>query len=328
MHNLQGKIQPTFNKVLGLFLLIAIIITIVKIANATTPNPGHNFTSASGGVATGDILYGSAADTLSALSAVETGNALISGGVETAPSWGKINLTTHVTETLPVGNGGTGTATAFTLGSVPFAGASGVYSQDNANFFWDDTNNRLGLGTATPNEQLEMTGNIRLPATTSTTGQIKMGTNPFAHAYGTRNTFIGSGTVTSGNLTLTGTDNVGIGNALTALTTGSYNIALGSDAAGSGLTTGSYNILMGRYSGQSLTTQTQNVILGYLSGSVYTGSKAVLIGSEIMQSASALDSIVGVGYGAINNLTTGAEATGIGPYAITNCTTGSWNTGV
>ena len=42
-------------------------------------------------------------------------------------------------------NGGTGTSTTFTAGSVVFAGPSGVYSQDNANFFWDDTNNRLAL---------------------------------------------------------------------------------------------------------------------------------------------------------------------------------------
>jgi hypothetical protein len=47
---------------------------------------------------------------------------------------------------LPVANGGTGTATAFTPGSVVFAGASGVYTQDNNNLFWDDTNNRLGVG--------------------------------------------------------------------------------------------------------------------------------------------------------------------------------------
>ena len=57
--------------------------------------------------------------------------------------------------TLPVANGGTGTATAFTAGSVVFAGASGVYSQDNANFFWDDTNNRLGISTTTPAVQIE-----------------------------------------------------------------------------------------------------------------------------------------------------------------------------
>jgi hypothetical protein len=52
--------------------------------------------------------------------------------------------------TLGVARGGTGTGTAFTAGSLVFAGASGVYSQDNANLFWDDSNNYLGIGTATP----------------------------------------------------------------------------------------------------------------------------------------------------------------------------------
>lgn len=55
-----------------------------------------------------------------------------------------------LTGIVPVANGGTGTSTVFTSGSVIFAGASGVYNQDNANFFWDDTNNRLGIGTASP----------------------------------------------------------------------------------------------------------------------------------------------------------------------------------
>jgi hypothetical protein len=61
--------------------------------------------------------------------------------------------------TLGVANGGTGTATAFTAGSVVFAGASGVYSQDNANLFWDNANDRLGIGTATPSVPLDVTEN-------------------------------------------------------------------------------------------------------------------------------------------------------------------------
>jgi hypothetical protein len=67
-------------------------------------------------------------------------------------------LTTGVTGTLPVANGGTGTSTAFTTGSVVFAGASGTYSQDNANLFWDDTNNYLGIGTATTTAAITATG--------------------------------------------------------------------------------------------------------------------------------------------------------------------------
>ena len=63
-----------------------------------------------------------------------------------------------LTTALPVTSGGTGTTTAFTAGSVVFAGTSGTYSQNNTNFFWDDTNNRLGLGSATPAVRLQVTG--------------------------------------------------------------------------------------------------------------------------------------------------------------------------
>lgn len=58
--------------------------------------------------AVGDLLYASTTTTLAKLPDVATGNALISGGVGVAPAWGKIGLTTHVTGTLPEGNGGTG----------------------------------------------------------------------------------------------------------------------------------------------------------------------------------------------------------------------------
>jgi len=67
-------------------------------------NGGTNLTT----YTTGDIVYASATNTLNKLSDVATGNALISGGVGVAPSYGKIGLTTHVSGTLPVANGGTG----------------------------------------------------------------------------------------------------------------------------------------------------------------------------------------------------------------------------
>ena len=47
------------------------------------------------------------------------------------------------TGTLAVSRGGTGTGTAFTAGSVLFAGASGIYSQDNTNLFWDNATKSL-----------------------------------------------------------------------------------------------------------------------------------------------------------------------------------------
>jgi hypothetical protein len=65
----------------------------------------------------GDLLYASSSTALSKLADVATGNALISGGVSTAPLWGKIGLTTHVSGILPVANGGTDAAT-FTANGV------------------------------------------------------------------------------------------------------------------------------------------------------------------------------------------------------------------
>lgn len=65
----------------------------------------------------GDIIYASATTTLSSLADVATGNALISGGVSNPPSWGKIGLTTHVSGTLPIANGGTGATDAATARS-------------------------------------------------------------------------------------------------------------------------------------------------------------------------------------------------------------------
>ncbi|KKM22048.1 hypothetical protein LCGC14_1629290 [marine sediment metagenome] len=48
------------------------------------------------------------------------------------------------------------TLSGLTQGSVIFAGASGVLSQDNSNLFWDDTNNRLGIGVNTPVYKLDV----------------------------------------------------------------------------------------------------------------------------------------------------------------------------
>jgi hypothetical protein len=47
-------------------------------------------------------------------------------------------------------------ASALTTGSVLFANSSGQVAQDNAKFFWDDTNFRLGIGTATPSTAMNI----------------------------------------------------------------------------------------------------------------------------------------------------------------------------
>jgi hypothetical protein len=75
--------------------------------------------------AVGDLIYANTTTTLAKLADVATGNALISGGVGVAPSYGKIGLTTHVSGTLPVANGGTN-LTSYTTGDLIYASASGT----------------------------------------------------------------------------------------------------------------------------------------------------------------------------------------------------------
>ena len=75
----------------------------------------------------GDIVYASGTTTLSKLADVATGNALISGGVGVAPSYGKIGLTTHVSGVLPVANGGTNVS-SYTIGDILYASTTGVLS--------------------------------------------------------------------------------------------------------------------------------------------------------------------------------------------------------
>lgn len=68
----------------------------------------------------GDIIYASGATTLAALPDVAIGNALLSGGAGVAPAWGKVDLTTTVSGTLPIASGGTNSNSAPTAGAVAY----------------------------------------------------------------------------------------------------------------------------------------------------------------------------------------------------------------
>jgi len=59
-------------------------------------------------------------------------------------------------------------------GSILFAGATDNIAEDNTNFFWDNTNKRLGVGTNTPSYRLDVTGNARINSGgTSTNGLLQ-----------------------------------------------------------------------------------------------------------------------------------------------------------
>lgn len=93
--------------------------------NATTVAANHGGTGFSS-YTVGDLLYADSTSTLAALADVAVGNVLLSGGVATAPSWGKVSLTAAVSGILPAANGGTGVANSNTItlgGNINTAGA-------------------------------------------------------------------------------------------------------------------------------------------------------------------------------------------------------------
>lgn len=77
------------------------------------------------------------------------------------PAFSDISGTAGVTQ------GGTGTSTQFTQGSVVFADGSGIYAQDNASLFFNDTTNSLGVLTTSPLNPLTVAGTSVTPLTAS-----------------------------------------------------------------------------------------------------------------------------------------------------------------
>lgn len=117
--------------------------------NATTK--AGAFDSLSPMTTAGDIIYGGTSGTGTRLAAGSSTQVLHSG---TTPSFSAVSLTADVSGTLPTGSGGTNKAT-WTAASIPYLSSTTAFNEDNANFVWDGTNHRLGIGTSSPGKQLE-----------------------------------------------------------------------------------------------------------------------------------------------------------------------------
>lgn len=153
-----------------------------------------------------------------------------------------------------------------------------------------DTLTVAASGIAATGNMSIASGNLILPATTSSVGIIKFNTNNIVKVYGTDNLFIGN---SSGNFTLSGFNNIGIGNAtIDALTTGSSNIGIGA-----------------------------NVLSAVTSGACNTG-----VGAGVLQVATGNDNTAVGGSSALSALTTGNHNTALGSHSLVNNTTGSYNT--
>jgi len=151
-------------------------------------------------------LFGGLSGTSASFSSSITGNTIVkSGGTAAqilAADGSVITAGTNITISggliSSTGGGGGmaigGSITSATAGSVLFAGASGVLQQDNANFFWDDTNNRLGLGISSPTTTLDVNGLVRIRTNASSFNTPLFVENTGTAAVGNKNVavFIGA----------------------------------------------------------------------------------------------------------------------------------------
>lgn len=171
--------------------------------------------------------------------------------------------------------------------------------------------------------------NFAAAITQATPGLIAVAGVRRWHEYGTENLFIGKN---SGNFTLTGGANIGLGDiTLDALTSGEENLAVGTNCL-TACTSGSYNVGLGTQALQSNTTGARNMAIGNTVlgsniagtdnmgigqgtlGSNVTGVGNVAIGTFTLESSLGTVS-VGIGYAVMTGQTTGAENTAVGPYA-------------
>lgn len=128
-------------------------------------------------------------------------------------------------------------------------------------------------------------GNLSIPTTSSSVGQIVQNGVVWLHSFGSDNLFIGTPTAKAGNFTLTGTDNIAIGaNVMQSLTSGSLNFGIGTNSLNA-LTSGSNNVAYGIASLQGVTTTGQNTSIGNNAVRYTTGSNNTGIGYQAYQGA-------------------------------------------
>lgn len=169
----------------------------------------------------------------------------------------------------------------FTAGSVVFSDGINL-TEDNDNFFWDNNNNRLGIGLNTPAYSLDLNGNfnltnkiyirttqlVYLPDQTDFTGAIIVGNGgqSLSHSssiQGFYNTFFGIG---AGFSTTIGNANTFIGFRAGEINTeGSQNIFIGTET-GKRNTEGNNNVFVGVDAGINNINGSSNVFIGAAAG--------------------------------------------------------------
>jgi hypothetical protein len=198
------------------------VVTLAGTLNTTSGGTGLTSYTA------GDLPYYASGTVLSKLGIGTAGQVLTSTG--SAPQWstfssvavtsisfGTTGLTPNsatsgavtVAGTLVVSNGGTG-LTSLTAGYIPFGAGTGAFG-NSANLFWDSSNNRLGVNTASPAVTASFVGTdamllpvgTTLQRPTGATGYLRFNTTTaaFEGFNGTSWTSVGGANVTNDTTT-------------------------------------------------------------------------------------------------------------------------------
>jgi len=211
------------------------------------------------------------------------------------------------------------TTTIFRVSSTGTVSVNGVpignsqWTTTSTGIFYNGGN--VGIGTNSPSQQVELTGNLKLPVNSDgLEGIVYSGASTLINTYGVHNTFIGQN---AGNLTLTigaGGEDTAIGyDTLQSETTGGINVAIGAYASqfntgGDGNNAigykalrynqngvdniaigshslenviGDYNTAIGFQAGYSLVTSSNNMFLGFNAGvNQISGDNNICIGKQ------------------------------------------------
>ncbi len=163
-----------------------------------------------------------------------------------------------------------------------------------------DGSGNFSAGTVT------LAGNLNLPATTGSSGAIYAGGFLLAHDFGYQNFFAGLG---AGNLTMTGSGNVGVGSSvLSSNVGGADNAALGYFALAANIS-GNYNTAIGQY---ALFNNTN-------------GYDQTAVGDWALRNMPSGNDNTAIGNQALQYLTNGIFNTALGSYAGYSILSGNYN---
>ena len=208
------------------------------------------------------------------------------------------------------GGGGSPSGVA---GAIQFSDGS-AFASDASNLFWDDTNNRLGIGTNVPTSALEVASDAKINGLT-----VGLGGGAI-----TSNAAFGSNALINNT---TGANNTAVGyQSLDANTTASFNTAVGNSSLGAN-TTGSENVAIGQTALGLNVSGSSNTAVGINSLRNNTASNNVAVGFEAALTNTTGENITAIGYQALR-LSTGSANTAVGNIALSSNTTGVNNTAV